>query len=279
MATVVEFTQSGRGQSGRRPYEELVYTVYGADTTGTTVAERADAVAAVAAAAPTTASGLPRDTLEAVPLAGVSGAWRVTVRYSSPDSIAGGGAIVADAVTVEWDTTGATARVRSGVASISDTFATGFAGTAPSYGADVNVTDQGPQGVDVVASRLIMRLKKGFATADVTTAYMRTVAGLTGKTNDATFYGHAQGEALFLGATTLREDGTNTELQYQFSIRPNADVTLAGFGSAITVAGHNYLWTRSRMAESGTPVRLVPQVESAHVVQVYEQGDFDGLDL
>jgi hypothetical protein len=280
MPIVTEHTTSGRASVLNRPSHELVLSVLevsGVDTP----AERAAAVTAALASplCPVTVDGLPRQDIRAEPLGDAAGSWRVIVTYQSADSSPGGGPIVVDQVETTFSTGGGSARVRTGVESISDTASTAHGGTAPSYGAQINVTDQGTQGIDVIAPRHVERYTKGFAAAAITNAYKRTIAGLTGKTNDATWNGWNAGEALFLGATQTQSDGTGVRVQFEFEIRPDTTVELEGFGSPISVGGHDVIWTRSNASESGTPKRVVQVPESAHVVRVYERGDFGDLDL
>lgn len=129
---------------------------------------------------------------------------------------------------------------------------------APDYGGAINVNEDGEiEGVDVIVPSLTFTVTQRMSGASLTTAYMQTVAGLTGKTNNATFFGFPQGSLQFLGGDgalsfdvpnpnpagpTVTIPKQDRELSFDFLFSPNlTGITIDGI-TGINKKGHQYLW-------------------------------------
>jgi len=76
----------------------------------------------------------------------------------------------------------------------------------------------------------------------VTTAYVLTIADLTGKLNNAIFDGFAADTILFLGASGSERGKDEWKITYQFAFSPNVTGLAAGGITGIAKKGWEYLW-------------------------------------
>lgn len=155
--------------------------------------------------------------------------------------------------------------------------------TAPDFQGAIGVKNTGkdaePEGVDVVIPGLKLTATYKWAAGTLDITYVKTVAGLTGRTNNATFYGFAEGELLFLGMTgELTPVGTQ-EVQYHFLASANATGLTIGSISSIAKKGHDYLWVVFEADQDSTAKKLVQRPLGVYVERVYDPADFAALDI
>lgn len=115
--------------------------------------------------------------------------------------------------------------------------------------------------------------------ADVDNAYIDAVSDLLLTTNDATFEGFAAGEVLFLGLTGQRQGDGDWRLYYKFGRNPNETGLSVGSITSIAKEGWEYLWVYYKQQEDTTRKFLAVAPYAAFVAQVFEDGDFSGLEL
>ena len=146
-------------------------------------------------------------------------------------------------------------------------------GTAPaSVGLAINWNGQSADGVDIVGPKLQFEIRKKKAGNLITLAYIRTLVGMTGKTNNATFLGFAAGELLFLGASGQQVSGGDTEITFQFAAAPNLASASINGETVTDIKGHDYVWSFV------TPGALnVPVVQGVYRATLYDSGDFTTL--
>lgn len=120
------------------------------------------------------------------------------------------------------------------------------------------------------------------AATTVTNAYKATLFGLTGRVNDASFKGLAEGECLFLGAAGSRR-GTSAEdlweISFAFAGSPNVTGLSVGTISGIAKNGWEYLWVRYQEAEDTSAKMLIRKPVAAYVERVYRDGSFSALGI
>lgn len=228
----------------------------------------ADLYAAVAAVAPA--------FFNEVPLSSITwdeddenGHTVFTVLYSSaeaPQSL----------LTIGFDTTGGTVRAR---ASKSTTSYPVTGRTAPDYKGAIEVADGEPQGVDITipALKLIFTYKWPKGTFDL--AAVRQLARMTGKTNNAPFYGFQQGELLFLGVSGQIDITIPTDVSYNFAASENATLSIGSWITGIAKKGHQHLWVSFEDTEDGAAKKLVQRPLAAYVETVYNEADFSSLGI
>ena len=178
---------------------------------------------------------------------------------------------------ISFSTTGGTVKITASLAQTKYP-----AATAPDQGKSINVTPEGEvQGADVVEPRLKYTISYTIAKATVTSAYVKTLAGLTSKTNDATFFGFAAGEVLFLGADGT--DGINADptINYHFAVSENVTGLELGTITGVAKQGHQFLWVRFENEEVGTGAnkRILKTPKYVYVDTVYEDDDMSTLGI
>lgn len=143
------------------------------------------------------------------------------------------------------------------------------------------------EGVDVFAPK--MDWSRQVARATVTRDYIRTLRGLVGKKNNATFYGSAAGEVLYLGASG-QFSGQGWSITHKFSEKENianlilapdpADPTNPAAANALVVAsakGWDYIWVGYRNEVAVDEV--APRPIFFKVEEVYPDGNFGLLGI
>lgn len=163
-----------------------------------------------------------------------------------------------------------------------------FGVNAPDQQKAIGVDGDNVAGVDIVTPSLSWTETYDVPNQFVTAAYVKTVASLTGTTNNAAFRTFAAGEVLFLGASGSQDwdeqkgDGP-WSLSYKFSASPNAGVgqTLPaitiGAINDIAKKGHEYLWVRYE-ADVNQNV-LLKKPKFVYVNRVYREADFGSLGI
>ena len=177
-----------------------------------------------------------------------------------------------------FDTMGGREKMIASLATVSSTAKTGA--TAADFKGLSNYDGKKAAGVDITIPALQFQIQKRQPNATVAMSYVQTLAGLTGKTNDASFLTWDTGEVLFLGARGKQESAADPEITYYFSAGPN--VTNLTVGPSITVPAknaHDYLWVFYDKQEDTTAKKLVAQPLQANVERVYEAGDFSDLSI
>lgn len=155
--------------------------------------------------------------------------------------------------------------------------------TAPDFQSAIGVKNTGkdaePEGVDVVIPGLKLTGNYKWAAGSLDIAYVKTIAAMTGSTNNAIFYGFAIGELLFLGMTGELTPVGTTEVQYNFLASANATGLTIGAISSIAKKGHEYLWVAFEAADDATAKKLVQRPLGIYVERVYDPADFSVLGI
>lgn len=156
---------------------------------------------------------------------------------------------------------------------------------APDLGGAIGYDGDKIQGVDVFVPK--MEWSRTVSKASLSFAYVLQVRSLVGKKNGAAFYGHAAGEALFLGASIQYSVGERWSVTHRFASQANeADVVITPGAEGITVPyarGWDYLWVRYEQKEvydtdeDKWVMTSVPA--AAYVEEVYPDGDFTVLGI
>ncbi len=181
------------------------------------------------------------------------------------------------------DTTGGTLHITNSYATAIYN-RTGFTGI--NYGGLIGMTEDGPEGVD----RVIPALRRNcrfrhppggiLSTENDYLDYTKTLAAMTGTTNNDEFFGHAAGELLFMGSTGDFNLGYENEFDYVFLASANATgLTIAQAISGVAKEGHDYLWLEFRGGKNDDD-KWVPTIPVAvHVERIYEKTDFTQLGI
>jgi hypothetical protein len=175
---------------------------------------------------------------------------------------------------IGWDSTGGTVRMttsrgtqsyaRSGV-------------TAPNFQNAIGVRNGEPEGVDVVIPALKLNFTYKWPRNVIDLAYVKALAGMVGRVNDASWFTFAAGELLFLGTTGEIDPTAPTEIQYHFA--SSANVTGLSIGQIANVAkgGHQYLWVSFDQAIDQS--RIVQRPRACYVETVYGAANFSSFGI
>lgn len=154
---------------------------------------------------------------------------------------------------------------------------TAYGTGAPDVGNSINVTQDGPQGVDIQIPRGIYTETKVFANNTVTQAWVATRAKMVGKVNNASFKGYNAGELLLTQFSGRKRGNSDWTITFSWAISENdSNLTVAGIPS-ISKNGWQYLWVMYEDAEDATAKRLKPVAVGVYVADVYKTADFSTL--
>ena len=197
--------------------------------------------------------------------------WEVTVTYGQ-GTTAGS---ETPELSISGTTTGGRAKITQSLGTVS--YAPG-GGTAPDFAGLIGVTKTSIEGVEIPIPALTFNVKIRQA---ATWAYIKSLAALTGKVNDATFLDEfAAGEVRYDGADFDQQQvGEEVDFVHHFTVEQNVTGLTVGGGTITGIAkgGHQYLWVRSEEEEDGTANALVQRPIAAYVETVHEAADFPSV--
>jgi hypothetical protein len=167
--------------------------------------------------------------------------------------------------------------------------------TAPDQSGAIGVDGNSVQGVDVVVPALQWTETYDVPSVYVNTAYIKSLAKITGSVNAEPFRGFPAAEVLFVGASGAQDwdeqkgDGPWT-LSFKFAQSPNAGPNTGGQNPADTLPaltigsitgiekkGHEYLWVRYE--DSVSDNALIKSPRAVYVNAVYRRESFSGLGI
>jgi len=175
-----------------------------------------------------------------------------------------------------FSTGGGTQHVTQSIATIS---ATPVTGTAPDFKGAIGVSKDAVEGVDLTVPVYNFSERHIKANADIDDAYKAALFALTATVNAATFRGFAAKQVLFLGAAGESRNDDEWEIRFDFAASPNQTSIAVGDITVPAKAGWEYLWVLYSEVEDTVAKALVRQPIAAYVEQVYNTGDFDGLEI
>jgi hypothetical protein len=156
-------------------------------------------------------------------------------------------------------------------------------GTGANYQQAIGVTLTDIQGVDIQVPRREFTISTQRPTFDW--PYYRAIGDLVAKTNKAAFLGFPAGTLLYLGAEPTSGVGTLDSgakfgfwnLAHHFLYEPNQTNLSIGGITIPRKNGHEYVWARYGAAI--TAGRVGQRPDAVYVERVYDEGDYDALEL
>lgn len=264
--TIRELGTSGNTTAGQST--EKRYIVVGTD-------DEMAALAAVAAEAPATLNGLSRKPLS-VERPGEGGEiWLGTAPYGPAGSIKKEPLAVGES-SFSFDTGGGTQKITQSKATVG--YPLTFGG-APDFQGAIGYNGKDIEGVDITVPVFNWTETHCLSPGQVTLAYVKKLRDLTGKTNSATFRGFAKGEVLFLGASGTRRGDDAWEVTFHFAASENAENIVIGNITVLVKNGWDYLWVLYEPQEDTDAKSIVKRPKAAYVERVYDEGDYDDLDI
>ena len=269
--TVHQLIEGTEVTTGASPSVTLKYFVDGA-------ASENAALDAVLSACPSTYNGMPRQSRSAEPISDTK--YLVTARYSPQESNDQGTTGSAPPESSYEFSTGGGSETMFVSLSTKQRVALPGGPPAPDFHSGVNVTNDGPQGVERTVPIFNFSETHFKTAAAVSNSYVSTLFALTGTVNNAAFRGFAAGEVLFLGARgSKRGVNGDWEITYSFAASPNVTGGTIGGFTGINKDGWDYLWFLFEDKEDPNAEKVVRRPRAAYVEQIYKRGGFAGLGI
>lgn len=146
------------------------------------------------------------------------------------------------------------------------------ASIAPDTKGAIGVTLDGTvEGVDKLKPKLEFSLTRTFDF--VTFGYINDLAGLVGKTNNATFFHFDAGQVLSIGASGQCKDAEKVEVTLRFAASPNEiDIVIAPDFVGVDKKGWEYLWVSYVPNHNNNATTMIPN--AVYVDRIYDAADF-----
>ncbi len=261
---------------------EISVNLYDGDTDGDSherryvikgTADEETALAATIEECPTEIAGLVRIEADLEPVHidennEANCIWTATVSYGPEPSETGDWSL-------DIDTTGGTQHLSQSLETVAS-----YPSTAPDYKGAIGVSKDSVEGVDIVVSQFAWTETHYIPDSTMTRAYIMLIAGCTGKTNSTAFKGYQPGEVLFLGATASVRSGNNDwEVTFKFAASFNKTDITVGDITGIDKKGWEYMWVRYESIKDAVAKVLVQRPAAVYIERVYEQDDFNNMNL
>jgi len=205
--------------------------------------------------------------------------WKVTARYKKPDQTD------PDAPRPDpqfaFDTSGGTQHITQSLETLGSYKVAG-AVPAPNYKQAIGYDGENVNGTDITVPGFKFSETHFFFAAEVTEAYKKKVANLTGRINPDIFRGFARGEVLFLGAAGSRQGDDSDDLwqiSFNFARFPNTDGFTVGDVEVGAKKGWEYYWVLYADAVDDAAHSIVRVPKCVYIERVYEYGNFGDLGI
>jgi len=200
-------------------------------------------------------------------------AWQVTIQYEKNGAEDGTAPLKR---ARSFDTTGGTQHMTQAYSE------TRFGTSAPDQKNAIGVDSNGVNGVDIVVPQLQWQESYDVPNTYVTSSWITGVAGVTGRTNDASFRGFQAGEVLFVGCSGSQEWDDQKgrgpwSLSFRFVASKNVTGETIGDITGVSKKGHEYLWVRYEDAVDSNV--LLKKPKAVYVNKVYRETSFSVLGI
>ena len=202
-----------------------------------------------------------------------AGFWVLDVHYGALPDKQGSADFPNGRVSFSFDTTGGTAHITQSKETISSHV---LAGVAPDHKGAIGVTDNGPEGVDVIISQFSWTEDWMLPIAYASFSGAVIVKAVTGRINSTAFRGFGAGQVRFDGAV-IAPSSKNWEYatgSYRFTQSDDTADAMPLFKAGIAKAGWEYIWAESEKEEDDVAKRIVQPPVAAFVERVYDTANF-----
>jgi hypothetical protein len=267
MAVVVEELFDGRSELvANKSSAEIQYIVSQA-------ADEAEVKSAAADDIPETYSDMPRKSIEVAERVNAT-TWKVVARYETPDY----NPVDPPEPVFSFDTGGGTQHITQSLETVSRH------GSAASdeLGGAIGFDGENVEGVDITVPVFNFSETHYKSAASVSQSYRVAIFHTTGTVNSSSFRDYAAGEVLFLGASGSRrgdDPGDDWEITFKFAAQPNRTGITVGDISGISKKGWEYMWVEYAADVDSSVHRHIKKPVAVYIEKVYDDGDFDDLDI
>ncbi len=155
-----------------------------------------------------------------------------------------------------------------------------YPSTAPSHGTAINVDENGqPQGIDQQFAVAEYTETHWLPESQITVPWFRTISGIVGKTNNATFRNFTARELLLTGVDGSRRGRGDWRVNFRWAHGTHqTGITVAGI-SSVNKEAHDYVWVTWEKEVDGTANRFKVSAVGVYVARIYDQADYSGLGI
>lgn len=265
MAVTIEQRPEETREEGENGYVELIYNAIGSD-------DPAEIKTAANLVVPTSVNGFPRQPYR-FERKGLN-TWIVVARFQKatqqPPPIQ-----ASDGWVYSYDTGETTVRVTHAL-TVAQSGCNGNA--APDVGLAINVTDDGAEGIDIPVAAARLTRKGVFLKTAVSTSWLRLMAKMAFRTNDAPWNSWAEDEVLYRKTVYVDRLDGYVEITQEFDVGEAVNESYAGSDLTLAKAPHQYRWVLMQRKEDTTAKRLTVESVAAYVNTVFKQLDFTDLE-
>lgn len=134
-----------------------------------------------------------------------------------------------------------------------------------------------PEGCDVYEPAASFSETHIFAASSMTPTYTQAILSCVGQLNSATFRGWQAREVLCVGVSGSRRGADDWELSFRFQVKKHqTGLTVAGV-SGVDKGGWDFLWCRQSLATDG--VTLSRLVDYVVIAKVFREANFAALGI
>ena len=272
-------SRQGKDAVGWKSSQTRHYWGYGSNDIATVLAAlNVHADCPVDIVSPGNLISLGRSEIRYKPLSGKQLIWDLHVEYEDPTEIDSKAQLDTGDYKFSVSTTGGTARITTSLQTVTKYARPGQ--TAPDFKQAIGTTREGDvQGVDIVVPACRFSIEYRQPKATITDAYVRTVELLTGTVNNATFYGRAAGEVLFMGGDGSQGIKSDPTWSYSFVRLPNISGQTIGEILSVAKKGHEYLWVLFEEKNDPAAKFVSKQPKAVYVERVYLSTAFSALGI
>jgi hypothetical protein len=189
------------------------------------------------------------------------------------------------AYSLGFDSTGGTQRITQAIDE--RRFSAPGKPAAPDMKKAILVSGDSVEGCDIVVPVFEWNEDIEIPGGNITAPYVREVAKMTGKVNDAPFRGFPKGDVLFLGVSGQNQFNPNqassytdaqvARISFRFAYKPTQENFQFGTCTVTKKEGWEFIWATYEDANiQGVTLK---QVAHVYVQRVYEYGDFSLLKI
>jgi hypothetical protein len=188
--------------------------------------------------------------------------WDGVVNYAQQD---------ASGDSFSFDTTGGTAHITQSFGTRS------YGSSPPDFKGAIGVSKDSVDGVDIAIPSLKFSETHPIPANLVTTAYVNTLASLTGTVNGGPWRNYPAYSVLFLGATGQSQTDGTVPITFSFDVGQNATLSIAGL--SVDKYAWEYLWAYYEDTEDTGAKKVLKKPKWIFVETVYQPGNFSALGI
>lgn len=178
--------------------------------------------------------------------------------------------------SIGFDIAGESQRITHSISTVTSAGSGGD--DAPNHQGAINVNEDGSvDGCEIIVPQATYNVTYTFQDSTITTAWLRGVAGVVGKTNNGAFQGFNECELLLSKVSGQQRIDFYWDITFGFAISLNQTGITIGECAPVDKKGWQYLWVQWETAKVDSD--LAKQAKAVYVEQVYYEVDYTTLGI